>query len=211
MSNFDNLDLVTSVELRNTGTLAKPVYHFIYASQLYGTLFGIYGRFEGIEINSGGAYQIEKISLKLLNYKGVINIGFTNDSLGWNLIDDNNGSMDFHIIGMSTDIDKQFTFTKPLIVTKGIRFGLVFNRILVPMNGFERGSFGPPEDASGRLRQAPPTSPYFDTEFNERDGVDFYNRELKQGLLGYSPPSGQTQQYTLVSPRCIESNVSLIY
>lgn len=209
MGSFENLDLVTSVELRNTGTEEKPVYHFIYASQLYGTIFGIYARFDGTEINSGAAYQVEKISMKLLNYKGVVNIGFTDDSIDWNQVDDVSGSLDFHVAGMSAKGNKNFIFIKPFVVKKNVRFGLSFNRILHPLSGFERKRT--PIDASGRLSEEPPVSPYFDSEFNERDGIDFYNRDIREGMHGYNPPTGHGKQVWVASPRCIQSFVNLIY
>lgn len=49
-------------------------YQFLYASQNYNTFYGIYGKFEAEKSKEG--YLINSITFLLVNYKGVINIGF---------------------------------------------------------------------------------------------------------------------------------------
>src|SRR5689334_20081329 len=75
---LDDLDLITTADLNAEPARGKELYHFIYASQLYGTFFGIYANFAGDKTASGD-YQINKITLRLVNYKGAVNIGFTDD------------------------------------------------------------------------------------------------------------------------------------
>jgi hypothetical protein len=46
---------------------------FLLASQVYSTFFGVYGKFE-VE-NGGTQTNLKKIDFRLINYKGLINIG----------------------------------------------------------------------------------------------------------------------------------------
>ncbi len=49
---------------------------FIYASQLYGTFFGIFAQFETTP-NTNDSVFLDKVYLKLINYKGIVNLGIT--------------------------------------------------------------------------------------------------------------------------------------
>ncbi len=51
----------------------KDDFQFLVASQLYGTFFGIYGQFIG-KCNNGKA-TVEKIVFRIINYKGIVNLG----------------------------------------------------------------------------------------------------------------------------------------
>ena len=212
MSDFNTIELATSVDLNyRISSDGKPVYHLIYASQLYGTVFAIYGKFEGKDITMNGekAYAIEKICFELLNYKGIINIGFTNDDFGW-LSERDENNFFFGVQGTSTFVDPTFLFSDPLVVKKGVPSHITFNRTLRPLPGFEgylsnRGSSE--QNLSSQLTARPPVSPLFDSEFNDRDGIDFYNKDLKAGMAGYND-----ERHDLVAkPRCIQSNVRLLY
>jgi hypothetical protein len=208
MNNIEKLELVTSVELSNAGTIQEPVFHFIYGSQLYGTLFTIYARFEGKEIDNGGGFRASKISMKLINYKGPLNIGFTDEDLEWRE-DGGIPYIDFHVMGESTTYVKDF-FPEPFIVRKGTRSLIIFNRILDPMPKFRKyfdsrlNSDGTLDNSSSLLNSEPPSCQFFDSEFNERDGMDLYNRDLKPGMLGYD-------EVGLVGNRCNTSNVNLYF
>lgn len=54
--------------------LSKTEFQAIYASQLYGTFFMVFAKFTAID-KGEGVYSISKIKFKLVNYKGLINIG----------------------------------------------------------------------------------------------------------------------------------------
>jgi len=200
---FDALDLVTSAELLNRDNGGIPVYHFIYGSQLYGTLFGVYGRFEGTVITSGEkkTYQVTSVDLKLLNYKGALNIGFTGD-FEWKGAKQN---LFFGIQGANPTIDISYTFPQPLLVDEGTRYRLIFTRELHALPDFRRFvDQRRGDNRPNQLREEPPVTALFDSEFNERDGVDFYNRELRDGMDGFTPNR-------FASPRCIQSIVNLHY
>lgn len=54
----------------------KDYYQAVFASQSYGTFFTIYACFSTEEDKEN--YYIKKIDLKLINYKGMINLGIAN-------------------------------------------------------------------------------------------------------------------------------------
>lgn len=58
-------------------------YQFVYASQLYGTFFGVFVNFK-TKIIDDETREIEEARFGLLNYKGVINMGIT--SVGYDSI-----------------------------------------------------------------------------------------------------------------------------
>ena len=62
----------TTVDL--TVPYSDTVYQFVYASQMHGTLFGVYGMFDAQKV-SEKQYKITKIKFRLINYKGCVNIG----------------------------------------------------------------------------------------------------------------------------------------
>ena len=70
-----------SVNLQTTIDLSIPydkdINQFIYGSQLYGTVFAVYAKFNcSIE---GNEATLNSIDFKLINYKGCVNLGFTGD------------------------------------------------------------------------------------------------------------------------------------
>jgi hypothetical protein len=225
MIDFENLDLITSVDLRNVENKGKSVYHLIYSSQLYGTIFDVYGKFEGdpITITDGefegkeitktkgkiDAYRIERILMKLINYKGILNMGFS----GKFQFDPNDTAKTFYfeVQGASTNIEEEFILEKetPLIIPKGEPVRLVFQRILIPLPGFQEILTGVGNSADsnqfGKLSDPPPVFPLFDSEYFERDGIDFYVND-KPGL-------GTRENAYFHSPggRCQAASVSLIY
>jgi hypothetical protein len=221
MESFKDLELVTAVDLNlkemKVDNITKPVYHFIYASQLYGTLFSIYAKFDGSPIDAGKFFEINKISLKLLNYKGCINIGFTSHELQ---LDEKRENLFFQVRGTSTLIQKELDLkktspNKPFTVPKEVLpYRLVFNRILHPLPDFDGYLDEREENVSSQLSIEPPPSPLFDIEFNDRDGVDLYNHHLKPGMLRYvGKKEGDTSKEVQVAAgiRCNSSNVNLYF
>jgi len=223
MSKLSELELVSTVDLSYVS--AKPTYHFIYASELYGTLFTVYAKFDWKKITLDGkeAAEITMITLKIVNYKGTLNIGFTGNKL---YCDDqpkegvDTYNITFCVRGANAVVDKYFDFQEeedeqkeqgakdysiPRIqIAKGQRFPLTFIRILFPLSDFE-GYLQERTDRSARLLKnlETPVTPIFDTEFNDRDGVDFYDRDLKPGMF---VPFEEAVGY-----RCNTSRVNLYY
>lgn len=100
------MELIGNVNLSNSDD-----YQSIYASQLYGTFFAVYAKFEVADINpSDGVYKLTGLRLKILNYKGIVNLGIVQGHLlpvennynepkadGWRLI------LELQALGGSTD------------------------------------------------------------------------------------------------------------
>jgi hypothetical protein len=198
------LSLLAAVDLNSGGTDSKPVYQFVYSSELYGTAFGIYARFKGTE--SSSSYQISALSLQLVNYRGVINIGFAKNDL---IYKSNAGKnlLFCYVQGAAPALEKEYTFDAPVAVDKGKPFPLTFIRKLLPLPGFEK-DFGP-VDLNGKFDQSTPQGQYFDSEFYYRNGVDFYRQPLKPGLNGFD--NLEVDAPPIPSPRCHEGNLILVY
>jgi hypothetical protein len=126
-------NLITSLELNNTGTAEDPVFQFVYATQVYGTLFGMYAKFKIADL--GDKCRLEEMTLEILNYQGVINIGFSPHDV---LIDKTPEEIGiyFGVMGASLDYEKIVPITKELTVDKGGRLQVNFYRILHPLADF---------------------------------------------------------------------------
>lgn len=205
---IDSLDLVAAVDLnyavsKDTG---KPVYQFVYASQLYGTFFTVYAHFAGT--NSTTGYDIKTITLRLVNYKGIINMGFAKDSPpAW---DARTKRIYFHIRGAIVNPQAQVDFgTTPLTIKKGSHERVVFHRILHPLAGFD--AYQERQGSSGiQLKINTPETELFDSEFNERDGLDFYSRDLRPGMYGYTDDVMSTK-VGVAGRRCNTSDVNIFF
>lgn len=212
MKSYNDIDLVTSVDLSNAGTAAKPVFHFVYASQVYGTLFGVYARFGVKELDGGAKYQVDTMTLSLLNYQGIVNIGFKGPVTY--AIEEGEGEtldqvINFGVQGTSTLLDNEMKFASPLLIEKGQRLRLIFKRTLYPLPGFEfdemERSTRNPADA---LDTEVPALTLFDTEFQYRSGVDYYDQALRPGMRGAMDAS-LSLNYRLAGLRCLTSVVNL--
>jgi hypothetical protein len=201
---IETCDLVTCVEVTNDqtpGLVPKDCYHFLYASELYGTIFGVYGRFTFNKRPASDDVEVTGLTMRLLNYKGLLNIGFLNERPSYN-----HGLkvVNFKVRGGGGKDYIELPFGDPStrpVIKKGGRFQLTFNRILVPL-------VGPPErnaDPRRPIGTVPnQLDPLFDTEFRERDGIDQYHRVLRDGM-------GEKSEAKLVAHRCLTSVVNLIY
>ncbi|MBS1557370.1 MAG: hypothetical protein JST69_01480 [Bacteroidetes bacterium] len=189
---WDKTDLVTCVDLNHTTPISnefEEVYHFLYASQVYQTLFAVYGKFDF----SVKDLKVKGVDLQLLNYNGLMNVGFcdveTND------IPNTRKTEDFYfgVQGGSNKRSIYLEVTDPagnpteIQLTKGKHTRIVFSRILYKLLNFN------PADVN---------SVWFDTEFHSRSGTEYYDNNLHPGMAGNKWVS---------SPRCRESYVNLIY
>ena len=73
----NHVSFSTKVTRRN-GTHDGQYYQSIYTSQLYGTFFVVYANFKTEENLAKDSYFVKNISLRIMNYKGLINIGIEN-------------------------------------------------------------------------------------------------------------------------------------
>jgi len=56
----------------------KNCYQVCYSSQLYGTFFSVFAKFDCVK--NGKDYTLNKIEFKVINYKGILDIGIVNVS-----------------------------------------------------------------------------------------------------------------------------------
>ena len=190
---------ITTVDLKNAGNS----YHFLYASQLYGTFFSIFGKFD-FDPNT---LLVRSIDLQLLNYKGVVNIGFC--AMESSDIPPNPSKEDLYygVQGGNTDTYIKADFRSPIQLTKGTPTPVTFHRVLYALNNYNRNPGGKPSDPMG----VPPMEPYFDTEFHYRSGIDFFNRELRYGMNGGPKAPKILESDKALNPRCTHSTVNLLH
>lgn len=204
---IQNLDLVTAVDLNYVeNSKGKPVYHFIYSSQLYGTMFAVYAKFSGKEVKArkANAFEIQAISMRILNYRGCLNVGFTGHLLTEEVKPDIGITVGFTVKGACTVFEKDAPLKRPITVEKGKRQLVTFLRNVFPLPDYE-GYLDERGDEKSKLLTGiePPVSPWFDTEFNDRDGVDLYNTHYKEGMHG--------APHRIVGFRCNSSRVNFYY
>jgi hypothetical protein len=212
-------ELVTALDLSFEGAdKSKNCFQFVYGSQLYGTLFGVYARFKATESDDGQWLYVKSLSLRLLNYQGILNIGFTKDEITFedkkkaDEYGEKGMNIYFFVQGTSRKFTKPFEFETPIKIKKGDRPPLTFNRIVRPLPGFEsKGTLGP-KDPSEPHKDPVPHLRFFDSEFHYRNGVDYYDNLLRPGMFGYQGEKKKNSfKLTLPSLRCHQSKVILYF
>ncbi len=176
-------NFITTVDL--SIQLEENVYQFLYGSQLYGTSFALYGRFDCSPLENTHI-KINKIRFQLINYRGCVNIGL----IGQPKYGKRNGQ---HVIviyvkplqSSAEPIDFDFE-GEGLIINEGDRIN--FQRLAKPFDSRLKE-----ENNSGYSQN----EIFFDTEFNYRDGYFESPEPLRPGHIDYSGP-----QQPWPSPRC---------
>ena len=187
---IEDLDLITSADLTHVEAPGeKPIYHFIYASTLYGTLFGIYGRFD--VVRGPVDTLVRSIKMRILNYHGVVNIGFERDPV----YDVRDHIVDFWVQGASGRDEADVVLNQS--IPNGSRFELNLNRVVRPLAGFSESL-----DTTTPLDTPSQKDALFDTEFHYRDGIANYHQFRREGMA--------VTYRTLVAHRCITSTVYLL-
>ncbi len=214
---------LVSVDLGYKDPKGRRARHFVYGSQVYDTMFGIFATFDGKE--SDDAFTLEKISFELINFRGIINIGFAKeDEVIYGKVPkqfeklanaEMKNNVFFFLQGLSLDRQKTLTLDKPIEVAKGQRFPLTLNRALYPLpetNG------GEPDGKTIVAKGRTPNDRFFDSEFYYRNGVDYYDQVLRPGL--FFPRKATTNgakaeiepgPLDMPSLRCHTGNVNLYY
>ncbi|HEX6891174.1 MAG TPA: hypothetical protein VF141_10775 [Chryseolinea sp.] len=204
-------NLIASFELTNPGTEEDPVFQFVYATQVYGSLFGMYARFKITDL--GDKCSLDEMTLKILNYQGVINIGFTSHDV---LIDTTGAEpkIYFGVMGASLDYEKIVPIKHELTVPKGGRLQVIYCRILYPLADFASTiDLSAGRDVHNALKDPIPVSPLFDSEFQARSGLDYFNNPLRPGMVGYDGFALGNTEYSskIASIRCTQSIVNLLF
>jgi hypothetical protein len=221
INQFDNLELVTMVNPTCQLENGKSVFQFLYASQLYGTTFAVYGRFNHAPMAAGdNECKLQSLELKLLNYRGVINLGFVEER-PTHRVDEANPDqyiIEFKVQAFKPGRDQKVDFNQAISIPKGKNVRFTFNRILLPMEGFEDGSNNANDvnvvmnTTDDRLNKG-----YFDTEFMDRSGTEYYYQPLVPGLENSRMSNQGTNnnkevnRALIVSHRCHQSNVNLYF
>jgi hypothetical protein len=228
------LDLVTSLELTHRSSTAmvkvkvlnkdgvvtgekyeeqtRGCYHFIYGSTLYGTPFGVYGQFDSVAKDGGAALQVTGLTMRILNYQGVLNIGFTDEAPPVYIKVEKDEKVVDRIIrfGVQGASGKENTFIdltpSQLIVKKGERVRLTFERLLIPLAGFT--ALG---DTRVQLPAPKQTDALFDTEFRYRNGIDHSPQIIRDGMKQPDPVTVDNMAGGSPQFRCLTSTVNLLY
>jgi hypothetical protein len=153
-------------------------FQAVYASQRYGTFFGIFAKFN-IQ-KTGKATILHHIDLELINYKGILNLSLVSAEIDVNAREKNR---DIPVILLkvyvmakidSVETEQQVILDKPLSIQKGMYFSVISETI--PLSGSPK-------------KNAPFVKGLFDDEFHYRDGLFSVPRKvtdinLEQDLPG---------------------------
>jgi hypothetical protein len=233
MSNFkDVTNMITTVDLRlQAGDDGKPMWHFIYASQLYGTLFALYGKFNTAPA-ADGSCTLQSVEIRLFNYHGVINMGFVAvNPTAYEEPLNKKPRVVFCVQGTSSFLaPPAVNFPATYVFKPGDRKVITFDRCLYPLPGFAPVMGTANRNTTTPIQGGPPDGGLFDTEFQARSGDDYFNNPLRYGMYGCIEPektSGQENQSDtkksktessedmslrwIASLRCTQSIVNLVY
>jgi hypothetical protein len=213
-TNPESLDLATTVMLehpKGPNPKKKNLYHALYASQLYGSFFSIFGRFESKAIDDD-TLELESVNLILFNYKGLLNMGFfeNKDSGFWEEPGQPNAPVEKSIIvalqGGSGCVEKRLPIPQSkLIVKRNTPTRLILRRKLHPLKNFA----AMPANASATTSVGTPPdqkTELFDTEFHYRDGINHYYEEVREGMVG-----GGTARTFHPGLGCMFANINLYF
>lgn len=157
-------DLTLTISLKKED---QKRMQLVYASQLYGTFFTVFGSFD-LEYHNDKPVLLKGVCLRLINYKGQINLGLVSVTMDPVLeeIDKQENSksnevekeltIHFRVQALqNNDVLKYFRFTEPMNI-EGLK-NLVFQRELLPIHNVDKMSAV--------------HSGVFDSEFFDRDGL----------------------------------------
>lgn len=173
-------------------------YQFLMASQNYGTLYGVFGNFT-IEIEED-KYYLTQLDLKIVNYKGLLNIGFAlNKNLDLAFNGNNEVKMDVSVQGLSNVYMKQADIKSRIDVThiKKMKFNRVLNFLVSDVLDLNE-------------------SGVFDNEFYYRDGIqtsderkpESRKRPSQPGMVNYDNQPVNYDSEKLISRNC---HTSILY
>ncbi|WP_025667700.1 hypothetical protein [Aquimarina megaterium] len=207
------MDYSSNIILELTNNEKEPRIQATYASQLYGTFFGVFSRFYVQPIKGSNDRVVTKIKFFLINYKGEKNLKIItpfdkpkksdNDDIpGW-VIDlkvQHNINANSFQENVELDLTRFFPETNGMIV-KDEDF-ITLYRVLIPMNGHIAN------DPKQHWIKRAFNNGVFDSECFKRDG--YYVNERKK--FEYSDDTfigNQSGSYP--SLNCVPSNNKIIF
>lgn len=150
------MNLFGSIHLSDGRRRKSTNYQSVYSSQLYGTFFSIFGKFQTKSDNEN--YYLYRATFKLINYKGIINMGITRIDEPYLRVT-NSGTTHYDIqleVKALHDNDKvTLNFNTPLIIPKKNSF-MNIDRKLIQMHHPKKSAL---------------ENNIFDEEFYYREGV----------------------------------------
>ncbi len=181
-------------------------------------MFGVFAKLEILELDDETC-SVDHVTLKLFNYRGVVNIGFADEApvcktevkKGKSKIPGvPEASITFTVQGLSTNRELPISISRnnPIIVSGKDPFRLVFRRMLCPLPGFDDGATSNSVKPNSLIPIPLMRNGLFDSEFCYRSGQDCYKQPIHPGMKGdKSGPSTMT----FPGARCFESQVNLYY
>lgn len=183
---------ITTVDL--TKPFDENIYQFIYGSQLYGTLFAVYGLFDCTS-QANNTVNVNRIRFQLINYRGCVNLGIDHidelilrkDSIVLPIIKlfvkpllPSINHIDYYLK------DKELQITSDQII--------VLERLAMPFDERIKGE-NTNGESQGKI--------FFDTEFNYRDGYYENAQPIRPGHIDWEGDLGDPIIFP--SLRCIFS------
>jgi hypothetical protein len=180
---------------------------FVYASQLYGTFFAVYGVFKTSKVTDDKR-KIDNIILNIINYKGFVNVGLVKADF-----DKNNNTIELHVRGM---------------VDPKNHIQVNFQGVNVELERGEEFKLYRHLDRLSAAKADVDKDYVFDGEFYNRDGLTMYPRiryeqlsesEIKSDFSAQVNKSritnqgnditGQLKNYNLMAPgrRCVPATM----
>jgi hypothetical protein len=152
-------------------------YQTVYASQSYGTFYAVFAKFTVLDIldNEGQVVPkkklLEKINLKLINYKGLLNIslekGSEKDPNAYERRTDSKSLLIKIKVKGAADgelnTEDEILFNEPVVIEDGMFVSII--RELLTLSGKTN------EEFMDDSENTPFVGGVFDDEFYERDGV----------------------------------------
>jgi hypothetical protein len=217
----NDLEMITTVDLRTLVTQdnpAKEVHQFVYASQLYGSLFALYSCIKPSEVvSTPTGCEVKNIDLNLFNYQGALNIGFTEEAP----LCFKKDSIYYVIFGVrALSSLRSAPVTCNIPVSSATPTRVKFFRFLYRTLEFA-GVDETTIDDFGTLKNPLPDASVFDSEFYSRSGADSFVNKPRPGLTNETLQQikkdildGKLEvnnNKRVASPRCTQSDVNLIY
>lgn len=184
-------------------------FQAIYASQRYGTFYGIYGKFNIQRIDD--AIVLHHIDLELINYKGILNLSIVGAEID---VEARERKRDIPVILLkvyvmakidSVESEKQVVLKKPLELKQGMHLSVISETI--PLSGSNN-------------KDAPFVKGVFDNEFHYRDGllnaprkvteIDLEEDLEEKNELGFDFDSPLMNNDRFSSIRCRAGNALII-